>query len=152
MKGGRFLDLKGFTLVELMLVIVIVGILASIPLPYYMGFVERARITEATGIIGGIITSQRVEKAKTARYYDAGDTTTFKRKGVDIIEANYFTYTTAADVGTGGFTITATSTDAFGQAGGWITYTFNPGATPRKSWTCDGTVILPDMLPTEPSG
>jgi prepilin-type N-terminal cleavage/methylation domain-containing protein len=38
---------KGFTLVELVIVIVIVGILSIVAVPIYRGYIERARFTEA---------------------------------------------------------------------------------------------------------
>ncbi len=42
---------KGFTLIELMVVVVIVGILASVALPAYNDYVTRGKITEATGAL-----------------------------------------------------------------------------------------------------
>lgn len=45
---------KGFTLVELVIVIVIVGILSLISIPIYQRYVERARLTEAISILRAI--------------------------------------------------------------------------------------------------
>jgi type IV pilus assembly protein PilA len=43
---------KGFTLIELMIVIAIVGILAAVALPAYQDYTIRAKMTEAIATIG----------------------------------------------------------------------------------------------------
>ncbi len=45
---------QGFTLVEILVVIIIVGVLASLALPLLFRNVERSRATEALGVIGAV--------------------------------------------------------------------------------------------------
>ncbi len=49
---------KGFSLIEMMVVMLIIAILAAISLPYYGRFLERMRIAEADTVIGSAISSQ----------------------------------------------------------------------------------------------
>ena len=45
---------RGFTLIELMIVVVIVAILAAIAIPSYSDYVRRSRITEAVAVLSGM--------------------------------------------------------------------------------------------------
>jgi prepilin-type N-terminal cleavage/methylation domain-containing protein len=58
----------GFTLVELMIVIVIVGILAAVAIPIYQGNVKKAKMSECDAAMGTIRTSLRVFFAEHGRY------------------------------------------------------------------------------------
>ena len=49
---------KGFTLIELMIVVAIIGILAAIAIPNFMRFQARSRTTEARTNLGAIYTAQ----------------------------------------------------------------------------------------------
>ena len=56
-KKGRNLLEKGFTLVELMIVIVIVGILSGIALPNFLNQADKAKATECTTQIGSVLST-----------------------------------------------------------------------------------------------
>src|SRR5262245_63251640 len=49
---------KGFTLIELMIVVAIIGILAAIAIPNFLAYQARAKQSEAKTNLGGIYTSQ----------------------------------------------------------------------------------------------
>lgn len=47
---------KGFTLIELMIVVAIIGILAAIAIPAYQDYIARSQASEASSILGGFKT------------------------------------------------------------------------------------------------
>ena len=59
---------KGFTLVELVIVIVIVGILSIVAVPIYRGYTRKAMASEGKALLGTIQTSERVIFAETAQF------------------------------------------------------------------------------------
>ena len=88
-KKSRNLIEKGFTLVELMIVIVIVGILSSVALPNFLSQQDKARATEAKQGISAIL------KAAYSEYQYKNilaDATTAAESAIDSATSDAFRY------------------------------------------------------------
>ena len=98
-------DRAGFTLVELMITIVIVGILAAVAVPLYQLNVKRAKTAEADAVLGSVRTALRVYYAENVRYPGPYTNARVDTIGVDIMPADFNgTYLTISEY-------TYTSTD-----------------------------------------
>jgi len=106
-------DEKGFTLIELMIVIVIIGLLAAMAIPRYMAVSTKNKQAEAKLILKQIYTNQRTYRQQGTGYFipagpaSATQPAGFSQIWVEIPATSMYTYTinAAANV----FTATATS-------------------------------------------
>ena len=60
---------KGFSLVELMIVVAIIAILAAIAIPSFMRFAMKSKTSEATGNLSAIRTAEESYKAENDLYF-----------------------------------------------------------------------------------
>ena len=101
---------KGFTLVELVIVIIIVGILSIVAVPIYRGYTDRAKETEGKALLGSILTSQKVYYAEYD-YFLTGlnSVNSSERLSIDTKGNKYFTTFTVTGNGSIGTTAVFTA-------------------------------------------
>ncbi len=115
---------KGFTLVELVIVIAILGILALYALPKYQGVIKEARSSEARAQLGSVRSAIGIYYAKNHGKYPAQlDGTIFADGNVPEVEVtvggavNRSSTVTAAGTQDGSITATEVSNS---NVGGWM--------------------------------
>lgn len=115
------LQKKGFTLVELVIVIVIVGILSVVAVPIYKGYTKRAMATEAEGTLGAINTAQKVYYAEHSCFLaTVGEVSSNGTLDINLSSNKYFT---AFQVNTNSTGFTATTSGTSGASGISVTLT-----------------------------
>ena len=85
---------KGFTLIELMIVVAIIGILAAVAIPAYQDYIARAQVSEAVSLLGS-------GKTPLAEYFaDKGYWPTAPSDVMGSTSGKYLDQITAPNTGT----------------------------------------------------
>lgn len=136
---------KGFTLIELMIVIAIIGILAAIALPAYQDYTKRARVGEALSLAGG---------AKTAvtEYYSSNNAWPINNGAAGLPDAGDINGNTVSSVTVTNGVIAVEVNTKVENDTSKNTLVLSPTASAGSvTWTCNGsdTTIDEKYLPSE---
>ncbi len=123
---------KGFTLIELMIVVAIIGILAAIALPAYQDYTTRAKVTEVI---------LAASSARTAISEAAAVTGSMPSASQVTIETTTSKYVSAlAYNGTNTITATARGTGNSSVDGQTITLVGTATSNGTVDWVCGGSI------------
>lgn len=131
-------NIRGFTLIELMIVVAIIAILAAIALPAYADYALRSKIRVAQSDLLSLSSNVENFRQRTLGY-PASDSVAKKGWSAGT-KAGNFTYTYSAS--SGGYQIKAVAGASMGKANG-CTLTVDAGNTRSVSGNCVGVSDWP---------
>ena len=143
---------KGFTLIELMIVVAIIGILAAVALPAYQDYTVRAKVTEGLSLAGAAKVAV-AENAANGKGYASGFTApaaTANVASVGIVDATgviTITYATSIDGGSKTILLTPSSGGTAFTGGTTASSTIPTGGS--VEWSCTGGTLSAKYRPAQ---
>ena len=127
---------QGFTLIELMIVVAIIGILAAIALPAYQDYTARAQATEGLSSTAGIRSEIAVYVSENGSLPGATDDADLD-SAIGELEGNFFSAGNVSLTGSGELSI---AFDDGVHSGDTMTLTaiLNAAGNQIRTWQCGG--------------
>lgn len=134
---------KGFTLIELMIVVAIVGILAAIAIPAYQDYTVRAKVSE-------IMAMASAAKSSISEYYISQGsmpaTTTAAGINDNAAQSTFVSAIAFARTSSTVASITYTVANLGGDATGNVQFS-GTGSSNGVQWSCTGSTLQDKYLP-----
>lgn len=125
---------KGFTLVELMVVVVIVGILAAVSVPVYTAYTKKARASEGQALVGVVASAEKTHFSENNVYLGGtGMGGTDDPFGINASQNSFFTTYTVATAANA-FTVTTIGSGAAAGITVRLTQAATGGPVVTVSW------------------
>ena len=127
---------KGFTLIELMIVVAIIGILAAVALPAYQDYTVRAKVSEVLLAAS----SGRTAVSEAVQVSGAGFPTTASLV-IQSQSSKYVASVGYASIASTDGVVTATAQGDTAISGSTITLAGTVGTNAQVNWVCGGTIL-----------
>lgn len=127
----NYSKLKGFTLIELMIVVAIIGVLAAIALPQYQKFAEKSQYSNVTLAVDSVKSAMEVCIQLNQNISDCNTAT---KIGINLTKSSRSDYVDSITIDSSSASITAIGKDSNAS-----TYTLTPNL--NGNWSKSGTCI-----------
>ena len=131
---------QGFTLIELMIVVAIIGILAAIAIPAYQDYTIRAQVSEGINLASGA-------KASISEYFMDTGSFPADQEAAGLADADTITGSYVTGVLWDGTDITVTYGNQANSAITDLTLTLVPGTAGPTAGSLEWNCVTGDLLP-----